>query len=181
MMMMTLKRWRRCLFIFLRARRRSSLLCRLAVNQVCCRAWLAVNRLLGLVVNSSLTKPFALQNITCQLLGWVGGQQFPYQALCAAKCKAKLAVVRFGQRIESHRFTHAVFCHCLGFGAVRQWQMDGFTKLFRVLVQADGNRWVALLSSLHCKTRELRLAWVVFGTAWSCSQTLTDGWQMGGR
>ena len=60
--MLTLKRCRRCRFMFLRARRRSSLLCRLAVNQVCFSAWLAVNRLDGLVVSSSLTRLFALHH-----------------------------------------------------------------------------------------------------------------------
>lgn len=58
----TLKRMRRCRFMFLRARRRSSLLCRLAVNQVCFKAWVAVNRLLGLTVSSSLTRLFALHD-----------------------------------------------------------------------------------------------------------------------
>lgn len=56
----TLKRMRRCRFMFLRARRRSSLLCRLAVNQVCFKACVAVSRLLGLTVSSSLTRLFAL-------------------------------------------------------------------------------------------------------------------------
>lgn len=60
--MPTLKRCRKCLFMFLRARRRSSLLCKLAVNQVCFSAWLAVNRLDGLVVSNSLTRLFALHN-----------------------------------------------------------------------------------------------------------------------
>ena len=46
--------------MFLRAMRRSSLLCKLAVNQVCRSAWLAVSRLDGLVVNNSFTKHFAL-------------------------------------------------------------------------------------------------------------------------
>ncbi len=46
------------------------------------------------------------------------------------------------------------------------------------LVRSDGDRWVALLSSLHCKVRQVRLARNALSTAWSCSQTLTDGWQM---
>lgn len=48
------------------------------------------------------------------------------------QCETRL--VKLGVGLAKYRFAGGVFCHCLAFGAVRQWRMDGFTKLLRDFV-----------------------------------------------